>query len=437
VVAQDRANAFALAYISYRNKAAEELAEAQSSPIEEELKLLDKQMPQLSKRISHTKVTNPSYPTLTARLTTMYGRQAYLQQQMIPYKAFEPDGGQIVAAAPLPTSPSSPSYPKNLFLSLALGLALGVGAALVREQLDDRLRGYSDLDVQTGAPVLATIPKISAWKKKDKALLSTIEAPRGAVAESYRTLRTNLQFIAKEDPGFRIVAITSPNAGEGKTTTVANLAAALAQTGQRVIAASCDLRRPRLHTFFNLSNQLGMTSVLAGNVSLAEAAQRVEGLDKLRILASGPVPLNPSELLTSEAMEGLLADFRQFADIVVIDTPPILAVSDALVLAPRCDGVLIVADGQSTRRAAVAHAREQLEQVGANIIGSVLNDFDPSQARYEYYQKYYYSSSSSYYGSHEWIEPEGPPHAGNGAPQLGDEPPAPRTETEGGEIWKP
>jgi capsular exopolysaccharide synthesis family protein len=198
----------------------------------------------------------------------------------------------------------------------------------------------------------------------------------------------------------RVIAVTSPQAGEGKTTTVANLAATLALTGKRVVALSADLRKPRLHRFFAQANEDGLSSILAGQGQVADVARRVEGLDSLRVVTSGPVPPNPAELLSSDEMELLLGHLRATADYVVIDTPPALVVTDAMIVAPRVDGVVVVVDSDVTTGAAALHTVEQLEQVGAKVIGSVLNRFDPSKARYysrggRYAYRYHYGYADS------------------------------------------
>jgi succinoglycan biosynthesis transport protein ExoP len=313
-----------------------------------------------------------------------------LGTQLSQIQAQSIDAGTIVADATLPTSPASPNHLRNAALALVVGLALGIGLAFLRERLDDRLAGRQDFEEQVGAPVLAVVPKVAGWRKRDRTQLAALDLPRSAPAEAYRTIRTNLQFTGR-DGGFRILAVTSASLGEGKTTTVANLAVTLAQTGKRVIAVSCDLRKPRLHRFFGLENDVGVTSVLTGGATLSSAAQRVAKVETLRVLASGPVPSNPAELLGSEEMDGLLGVLRQHADYVLLDTAPALAVSDPLIVAPRADGVLLVADAGSTTRGAVAHVREQLEQVGANVVGGVFNNFDPSNAKYypSYYNSYY------------------------------------------------
>ncbi len=217
--------------------------------------------------------------------------------------------------------------------------------------------------------------------------------------------------------------MTSPLLGEGKTTTVANLAVTLAQTGKRVIALSCDLRKPKLHRFFDLKNDIGVTSILTGQAALAEAAQRCS-VDTLRIVASGPVPPNPAELLDSREMDLLLEELRLYCDYVVIDTPPVLAVADALILATRSDGVLVVADASRTTRSSVAFVREQVEQVGGKIVGGILNNLDARRARnYPSYHHYYYSYR--YQPERETIGPDG-----------GERKPADVTPRDPQEIWR-
>lgn len=395
--AQRMSQAFAQAYLDNRNKEASDLAKTTSQPIRDELQQLGKEIAALSLRISRTKMDDPNWAQLNASIGNALQRKTWLQQTLVPFDTFTADGGSIVTDASRPTAPSSPSYPRNLLLALVMGLFVGAGASLVRERLDDRLRGTRDLDQAIGAPILATIPKVSDWKHRERVVMITSVSPRGPVAEAYRTLRTNLQFVAK-DEDFKIITVTSPAAGEGKTTTVANLAATMAQTGKRVIAVSCDLRKPRLHGFFGLSNEVGLSNILEGKATLADAVQTPESIGTLRLIASGPVPVNPAELLGSPAMTEFLRELRFHADFILLDAPPVLAVSDPLILGPQSDGVLLIADAQTTARSAAAHSREQLEQVGCNIIGCVLNNFDPNQIRYYPYQNaYYYSSYYSGY----------------------------------------
>jgi len=245
-----------------------------------------------------------------------------------------------------------------------------------------------------------------------------MDQPKSAVSEAYRTLRTSVMFSALQKGG-KTIMVVSATAGEGKTTTAANLAVSLADAGKRVILVSADLRKPRVHRFFGLENTVGLSNVLAGEVKPWEALQDPK-VDNLRVMASGGIPARPAELLQSEQMGELIVELREVADFVILDTAPILLVTDALALAPLVDGVVFIADSQGTTRGAVAHARENLEQVNAPILGAALNNFDPSKGR-SYYYPYYYPYRSrygrySYGGRYGYGEVYGPAPTNGGKP---------------------
>ena len=265
-----------------------------------------------------------------------------------------------------------------------------MGFAFLRERLDDRTVDKSDLEAEIGAPVLAVVPRVTGWRKKNATPLVSRDSHTGPTVEAYRTLRTNIEFLARTQD-VHVVAITSAHEGEGKTVTTANLAVSLAQTGKRVLALSCDLRRPRLHRFFGLENSSGLSDLLDKRESVMKA-QRV-GIDSLRVVPSGPNPPNPAELLGAERMRSLLPDLRERTDFVVLDTPPVLAVSDMMAIATMVDGVIVVADASTTTRSALAQVREQLEQVGARIIGCVYNNLDATKAKAAGGYGYYYASN--------------------------------------------
>jgi capsular exopolysaccharide synthesis family protein len=237
-------------------------------------------------------------------------------------------------------------------------------------------------------------------------------------SEAYRTARANLQFLGTMD-GVKTIVVTGPERGDGKSATTANLAVTLAQSGKRVVAISCDLRKPRLHAFFGLQNAPGLAEFLAGQASLGEVARRAEPRS-LRVIASGTIPPDPAELLGSEAMSSLLRNLREVADFVLLDTPPVLAVSDALILAGMADGVVVVADAASTTRPALALTRQQLEQVGSRIVGGIYNNFDPSKARFPNYTSY-----RGYYGH---------PPSRNGDARVGASPPEDETAPAGDPV---
>ena len=226
-------------------------------------------------------------------------------------------------------------------------------------------------------------------RKHEDYILVTRDEPKSPAAEAYRTLRTNLQFAALDTP-LRVLLITSAGPGEGKTTIAANLAVAMAQSGSKVIVIGGDLRKPTLHLAIGLRTTVGFTNVLTGNVSW-EAALQPTDVDGLYVLPAGPIPPNPVELLASTRMQELLAELKEQCDVVIIDAPPALAVTDAGVMSRLSDGVLLVISVGVTPRDVAKAAKEQLEQVGASILGMVVNGLSSESGYYYYYYHRYYS----------------------------------------------
>ncbi|MBE3578059.1 MAG: CpsD/CapB family tyrosine-protein kinase [Limnochordales bacterium] len=222
-------------------------------------------------------------------------------------------------------------------------------------------------------------------------MLIVHHSPKSPVAEAYRTLRTNIQFTALGGK-VQVLLITSAGPDEGKTTTLANLGVALAQSGSRVLIVNADLRRPALHRILGRHERIGLTNVLLGTMTLEAAIQDTE-VPNLYYMGSGPLPPNPSELLGSEAMVELIGRLRSLYDMVLFDCPPVVAITDAAVLAPRVDGVLLVVRAGHTERQAARQARINLQRVGARILGVVLNDVEMRSGRYGYYYYYYYRDS--------------------------------------------
>lgn len=283
-------------------------------------------------------------------------------------------GAQIVSRADVPTSPVKPTPVRNALLALVLGVTLAVAAAFLRDHLDDSIRTRDDLEKASGGVgVLGVVPSISGWKDRGDPLLVSVEAPTSPPAEAYRTLRTSLQFVGLDRPT-HVVQVTSPGSSDGKTTTLSNLGVSLAATGQRVLMVDCDLRRPRLHEFFGASNDVGFTSLLLGTTSPGSAIQQVADLEDLALLPSGPPPPNPAELLASPAAEELLRALAADHDIVLLDSPPVLPVTDALVLARMAAATIVVVAAGTTRRRDAARAFELLAQIDAPVVGAVLND---------------------------------------------------------------
>jgi capsular exopolysaccharide synthesis family protein len=269
--------------------------------------------------------------------------------------------------------------------------------------LDDTVKTPADLRA-AGLSAIGVVQRVNPDGKKGLPQVYAISQAKSLASEAFRTLRTNLQFSSLDKP-LRSLVVTSAVATEGKTTTAANLAVVMAQAGRSVVLVDGDLRRPAAHKLFGLSNGAGLTAALIEDPDALNGYLQECEVENLRVLTAGPVPPNPQELLGSQRMEELLRKLEAEADIVVVDSPPTLVVADANILAARADGVLMVINTGRTRRAAVQQAAEGLRQVGANLLGGVLNMVDTRRGRSSYYYYSYYYSH--YYADREGTSPRG------------------------------
>ncbi len=316
----------------------------------------------------------------------------------------------VMDPAVVPNSPASPRLLVNLLIGGLLGLALGLGAVFVREVLDVRLQSPEDLK-KRGYTLLAAIMNMDSEIRnanKEDAVASfqgdldphliTLFVPFSPIAESYRLLRTTLQF-SRTSGGPHVILVTSPNPSEGKTTTACNLAISFAQTGKRVLLVDCDLRKPNVHKTFKLEMKPGLAELLFKVGAHELAIQSREGLKDLDIMCSGALSPNPAEILGSKEMRTFVDQARREYDVVLLDASPILAATDASVLATLVDGVVLVAAAGSTRVNDVERSVELLESVGGKVIGVVLNMLDLHRAYGITYGKrgyHYYSYSYSH-----------------------------------------
>lgn len=282
---------------------------------------------------------------------------------------------QIIGRARIPAAPFTPNTQRNVIVGAVLGLLAGVGLAVLFDALDTSVSSKDEIEALTkGAPNLAVVPTVVDWRERATTRIVTIEAPQSPTAEAYRTLRASLDF-ATIDRDVKILQVTSANPGEGKTTTAVNLAVALARAGRRVVLLDADLRKPRLQAFFDLAVEPGLTNSILGQVPPTEVGHLVErDAGSLTVVTSGPLPPGPSELLGSERTTTVLRQLEEMADIVIVDSAPVLPVSDALVLAKKVDATLLVANGRRTTSTHLEDAIELLLQVEANVIGTVLNE---------------------------------------------------------------
>lgn len=284
--------------------------------------------------------------------------------------------------ARVPTAPKSPVPVRDIGIALAIGLGVALIAAFLRDYYDDSVGTKEELDrISGGVPVLGIIPVIRRRRRETEGL-ETLARPSSAASEAYRSLRTAFEFtgLGKD---LRLIHITSASAGEGKSTTACNMAVSLARAGNHVVLVDCDLRRPRVHEFLGLDNEIGFTSVLLGTTTMDQALTRVDDIPGLYILPSGPIPPNPAEVIDSELAESRLRLLAQSADYVIIDSPPVLPVSDSLALAAYTDLTLLVVRARSANRRAIRRAMELLDQVGSPAAGMILNGVD-QEATYGY-----------------------------------------------------
>ncbi|MGB4779389.1 polysaccharide biosynthesis tyrosine autokinase [Microbacterium sp.] len=281
---------------------------------------------------------------------------------------------EVTSPARVPTEPSSPNTGLSITLGLLVGLAVGLGLAVLRSMLDTRVRSVADVEETVSVPTLGTI----AFDPDAATRPLVVQAvPRDPRSEAFRRLRTNLRFVDRGSGTVPVFVITSAAPAEGKSTTAANTALAIAETGARVALVDADLRKPRLAANFAVEGGAGLSDVLVGRARLSDVVQQW-GLAKLFLLPAGPIPPNPAELLGSAAMARTLAELRAAFDVVVIDAPPLLAVTDAALVARQATGAILVVASGSTRKPQVIDALKTLETIGAPVLGTVLTKIPTS-----------------------------------------------------------
>ena len=391
------ANTYGEAYIEVRRRQAVDSLLATGKEIQAKIGELQTQIDDLNGRIERLGPSGQALEaqSLRAKRDSLLQQQALFRQKLDQVQvdtSLKGGGALLVTPASVPSSPVRPKPVRDAVLGLVVGLLLGVSLAFLLDHLDDSIKTKDDVEGAAGAvPVLGLIPAVPSWKDRATPVVASLTDQSSSTAEAYRSLRTSVQFLGFDRP-ISLLQVTSPSSGEGKTTTLANLAVALARAGQRVTIVCCDLRRPRIHEFFGLPNGVGFTSVLMGHVDVDTALQSVPHVEGLRLLASGPVPPNPSELLSSRRAVEVLSRLQAEADVVLLDCPPVLPVTDAAVLAGRVDGTLLVARAGVTNKGELARTLELLHQVAAPLMGVVLNGVT-AEAAYGYAYGYGYGGS--------------------------------------------
>lgn len=353
---------------------------------------LDESPTDITKHLTATVQASTEILNITATSNTARGAQTLadtavtaLSDEVAALQSSTVEGKITASAldyAALPTSPTSPDVPLDVTLGVLLGIIAGFGSAAMLEALDRTVKSSSHGDSLFAAPMLGVVPR-----RRGPMLVVRRDTDSQEV-EPYKTLRTAVRFVAPDHP-LKTLLVTSAGPDEGKTTTAANLAVAIALSGERVVVVDADLRRARLARTFGLDSSIGLTSLVLGTSSIPDALQTWDR--DLQVMASGPLPPNPSEIVGSQLFNQLLQSLSEIADFVVIDAPPVLPVSDAIAIAAQVDGVLLVARHGKTPRSAAAEARRKLAGVGANVVGYVLNAV-PARDVNTYYSGYDYQT---------------------------------------------
>jgi non-specific protein-tyrosine kinase len=390
--AADVANAFAEQFVAWRR-------EIQQTSLDEAIATIDEEI----------EVTE----------TNTLRRQLLLDQrsQLEVLKTLLNGDVQIGESARPSSVPASPKPVRNGALALAGGLMLGIGLAFVREALDIKLRSVDAIAESTSIPFIGAIPSLSKEQRTGDSLV-VLDDPRGAVAEAFRFLRTNLEFV-NFNRDVKTILITSPEPSQGKSTTIANLAIALLRSGKRVAVIGADLRRPALHRFFKIANSRGVTTVVSGGSTLEDAVQVLSFGDhsrmvtaavertakplqqpdvpeqpggelQLTVLPSGPLPPNPGEIVTSKQLTEVLQKLQATHDYVLVDAPPMFAVGDAAAMADKVDGVLAVLRLDQTTRDTLREVEMFLSRVPSRTLGIVVTGVPrSSKSKYYRYEDYY------------------------------------------------
>ena len=330
------------------------------------------------------------------------------KEQELAIASGRPDNIKIAANAVTPPGPIGPQRTRNILVAFLVSLALGIGLAFLLDYLDDSVKTSDDIGRHLGLPTLALIPHHFGSEKRRLKLaaangngngggsnlavstgLITLEERHSPMAEAYRHLRTSLLFSSAGKPPQSIL-VTSSQPSEGKTTTAINTAVTLAQADADVVIVDCDLRRPRLHTYFDLENSQGLTNYLSGERNTENLIKNCRDLPRLKVITSGPIPPNPAELLSSNEMKNLLQFLRGRYKHVIIDSPPAISFTDAAILSTLVDGVVIVAMAGKSSIHLMRRFKHRLGNIGARIYGVVLNGIKSGSMEYDYYGTGYY-----------------------------------------------
>jgi len=295
----------------------------------------------------------------------------------------------VLAEAQLPQTPINTNLTMNIGIGFITGVGIGVFLAFLLEFLDKRVKTEHEVERLINLPTLGMVEfeKKKEIRRGSKRSLITVIDPKSPISEQYRTIRTNIQ-LSMIDKELKTLAFTSAAPGEGKSTTIANLAITLAYQGDKVLLIDADLRRPTMHQLMGVRNQYGLTTMIAKKMTKESAIFPMPKISNLHVMPSGPIPPNPSELLGSKRMKNLISELSQEYDWILFDTPPVLAVTDAQILGNHCDGVILVLKSHQTEKKELVKAKELLNKANTNLMGTIMSGVSQKELGHGYY--YYY-----------------------------------------------
>ena len=398
------ATTYAEAYLDVRRDRVLREVTAARDVLDDQIDELERSVIELDRALEQRREDGGAVGALQLDRDVQFSRLSRLLEQraaLVEDGAELSSGGQVLSAAQVPTTPFRPQPLRDGLLAVLVGLAVGVGIALLRDHLDDRVRDELDLRRATGMrPLLGRIPAYDNGDKLMRRGAISVVDPNSIASESYRELSTNLRFlltpaggasIRGEEGRARSIMVVSASADDGKTATAVNLAIVAARAGQRVILVDADLRRPSVNASLGLGRLRGLTDTSLAQQPVTDALVAV-GVDGLRFLPAGTIPPNPADFLAGPGMQQVHRQLETICDLIIYDTPAALAVPDALEVGRLVDGaILVLGHERSTRREIVA-AVERLEQVGVPVLGTVMNQIRTGSDTYYYYYSYYYSS---------------------------------------------
>jgi len=400
-VAARTVNLFANAYISYTGKQFRSQVLAQEDTLSRQRDAAQELISKLELKLQTT-TTAPSASGSHLSVAQLELQNAASELQNIENSLStlalsleqSPSGGILTGPASPPTTPTSPKPLRDIPLAGLMGLLFGFSIAIGLDSRDDHIRTSDQLQKSfESVPVLGEIPKFDKWTDEDRFKIIFNHRPDSLPSEAYRSLRTTLQFLGMDAGQGKMVQITSPNSNEGKSTTSVNLAVSLADDGKKVVLVSGDLRRPQIHKYFNLENDEGLSDVLSGAASLTSVLRVSEVNPRLNTINSGPIPPNPSELLGSERSGQILNELKKQFDFVIIDTPPILPVTDALVISRYADAIIFIVNSRDSRSRDIKESLDRIKSVSSRVDGFVLNSTELPTSRYRYGYRYGYKKT--------------------------------------------